>query len=103
MRTLAGFMLLALAASAQAAGPAAPASSGQSQANPRTATSVRVQLPSFVNSEVLAALQAVSAQNQCMSYAYDHNGNILTKTDQAFSASPTWGSSAFGCFTWTAP
>lgn len=102
MRTLAGFMLLALAASAQAAGPAAPANSGQSQASPRTLAHAGVRLPSFVNSEVLAALQAVSAQNQCMSYAYDHNGNITSKTDQTFGQA-TWGSSAFGCFTWTAP
>jgi hypothetical protein len=56
-----------------------------------------------VNSELLAAVQAVASQNQCISYVYDHNGNITTKTDFGFGATATWGSSTFGCFSWTAP
>ena len=93
---------LALAAPAQAAGPAAAVSTGRSIAASQAARRNRDRLPTFVNSEVLAILQAVSAQNQCMVYAYDHNGNITARTDQTFGAA-TWGSSVFGCVKWTAP
>lgn len=101
-RFLAVTALIVLSASGQAAGPARPPSVGGSPTKSQTASSGRDQLPTFVNSEVLAILQAVSAQNQCMIYAYDHNGNITARTDQTFGAA-TWGSSVFGCFTWTAP
>lgn len=94
--------VLALSAIANAAGPAVAPSPGANAHAPRSATPARAQPFSFVHGDLLAALQAVSAQNQCMLYAYDHNGNITARTDQTFGAA-TWGSSVFGCFKWTAP
>jgi len=101
-RVLAVTALMVLSVSAQAAGPARTPSVGGSPAESQPASSGHDRLPTFVNSEVLAILQAVSAQNQCIIYAYDHNGNITTRTDQTFGAA-TWGSSVFGCVKWTAP
>jgi len=55
----------------------------------------------FVNSNVLALFQAVGAPNQCVSYAYDKNGNITVRTNQTFGTQAVWGSVQFGCFSWT--
>lgn len=49
----------------------------------------------------LAAVQSVSAPNACISYSYDRNGNILTKSAGTYGQA-TWGSSAYACFSWTA-
>jgi hypothetical protein len=101
---LLGAIQLGLTASSQAAEPAAAAEGrkGDPQAG-HISKSFRGNLSRLVNSELLAAVQAVASQNQCISYVYDHNGNITTKTDFGFGATATWGSSTFGCFSWTAP
>jgi hypothetical protein len=50
-----------------------------------------------------AFLQSSEVQNVCTVYTYDHNGNLLATNNQTFGASATWGSSSYGCFTWTSP
>ena len=55
----------------------------------------------FVNTEMLAMLQVMGSQNVCFTYSYDHNGNRLSKDNQTFATTGTWGSSVFGCFIWT--
>jgi len=55
----------------------------------------------FVNTEMLAMLQVMGSQNICFTYSYDHNGNRLSRNNQTFAATGTWGSSVFGCFIWT--
>ena len=97
-------LLIAQAVSAEAAGPAATVRSlgGGSPVALRSAFP-RSPAVGLVNSQVLVALQAVTGQNQCVSYAYDLNGNITAKNNLSFGATATWGSSTFGCFSWTAP
>jgi len=53
-----------------------------------------------MNSNILALFQAVGAPNQCVSYTYDKNGNILVRANQTYGSQATWGSSTFGCFSW---
>lgn len=52
--------------------------------------------------QLLALVQGASP-NQCVTYAFDLNGNITTRTDAIYGATATWGSSAYGCFNWTSP
>ena len=95
---------LALATSAHAAERIATV--GSAEWTPRAsqvAAPFRGQAFGLVNSQVLVALQAVTGQNQCVSYTYDLNGNITAKSNLSFGATATWGSSTFGCFSWTAP
>jgi len=99
VRRIALAALLLPAVSAHAARPFAPNSSGQASPNARPAPA---HLPAYVNGEVIAALQGIAAQNQCLLYTYDHNGNITARVDQGFGTA-AWGSSVFGCFKWTAP
>lgn len=95
-------LAFAFGASAHAAGPIARV--GTVVARPsQGAVRLHADSSGLISSELLAAFQSVASQNQCVSYTYDHNGNITAKVDQTFGASPTWGSSSFGCFTWTAP
>lgn len=56
----------------------------------------------FANSHILMMFQAAGAPNQCVSYTYDKNGNITVRTNQTYGSGTTWGSSLFGCFSWTA-
>ena len=45
-----------------------------------------------------------SAQNTCLGYTYDKNGNrTSTTTDSLTTNSAVWGASAYPCFLWTAP
>ena len=55
----------------------------------------------LVSTDMLALFQTVSAANQCISYQYDRNGNLIAKISSTFGAAPTWGSSSFGCFSWS--
>jgi hypothetical protein len=54
----------------------------------------------LMGTDFLGLLQAVS-QNQCTSYQYDKNGNRLTVNSSGFGSTGTWGSSVYGCFSWT--
>lgn len=54
----------------------------------------------LLSSQMLLLSQVVSPPNQCISYSYDRNGNIIVRTDQAYGSSGTWGSSVYGCFSW---
>jgi hypothetical protein len=64
------------------------------------ATSANAATYVLANSAMLAAFQAISSQNQCTIFTYDHNGNITAKTNQPYGTTATWGSSAYGCFNW---
>ncbi len=55
----------------------------------------------LMNSEMLALIQIIGSQNLCITYSYDHNGNIVTRNNLAYGAQGTWGSSVYGCFNWT--
>jgi hypothetical protein len=65
------------------------------------AGSAQAATAAFLNSNVLMLFQAAGAPNQCISFAYDKNGNITVRTNQAFGSQATWGSVKFGCFSWT--
>lgn len=51
------------------------------------------------NAGMLSMFQ--SSTNQCFLYAYDHNGNRLSRNNLTFSSTGTWGSSTYGCFNWS--
>ena len=53
----------------------------------------------LLNSELLALFQTLS--HQCLTFTYDLNGNRLTSGSQTYSTAPIWGSSVYGCFSWT--
>jgi hypothetical protein len=56
----------------------------------------------LVNSQLIAAIQAVSGPNACIRFTYDLNGNRKTQTSSVFGApGVTWGSAVYGCFGWT--
>ena len=55
----------------------------------------------LASTDMLALFQTVSAANLCIAYSYDLNGNLLVKTSSTYGASATWGSSSFGCFSWS--
>jgi hypothetical protein len=97
-----GVVLFVTFSVAAKADPASPSGVLPGSAQAATTTDVPIPPASVVNIRVIAALQAIAAQNQCMLYSYDHNGNITARTDQGFGTA-TWGSSMFGCFKWTAP
>lgn len=56
----------------------------------------------LTNTQLLLLMQSVASQNECVSYTFDKNGNVLTKVSQAHGSAAVWGSSVFGCFSWTA-
>jgi hypothetical protein len=67
-------------------------------ATPATASGLTL----LMNSQLVAAIQAVSVPNTCIRYTYDLNGNRKTQTSSAFGApGVTWGSAVYGCFGWT--
>jgi hypothetical protein len=50
-----------------------------------------------------AAQMTPVTQNTCISFSYDQNGNRMTQTTSNTTATaPTWGSSIYPCFVWTA-
>jgi len=53
----------------------------------------------------IAAFQIMlSTQNLCLGYSYDQNGNRITQTTSDITSQPpTWGTSTYPCFTWSAP
>lgn len=53
----------------------------------------------LVNSGMLALFQ--SASSQCFIYSYDHNGNRLARSNLTYGSTGTWGSSTYGCFSWS--
>ena len=56
----------------------------------------------LINSQLIAAIQAVSTPNACIRYTYDLNGNRETQVNSTFGApGVTWGSAVYGCFSWT--
>jgi len=57
----------------------------------------------LLGSEMLAALAATAGENVCFAYSYDRNGNRTALNAVTYSATGTWGSSAYGCFTWSQP
>lgn len=65
------------------------------------ATPAQASSLSLVSSQMLMFLQIASAPNQCISYSYDRNGNITARNNKAYGAQGTWGSSVYGCFSWT--
>ena len=54
----------------------------------------------FANISLLASYQIIAGQNQCFIYTYDLNGNRLARSNLNPGATPTWGSSVFGCSNW---
>lgn len=58
---------------------------------------------SFTGANSMKLLQALlAAQNQCISFAYDKNGNRITQTSNGIpSQQPVWGTSAYACFVWS--
>lgn len=54
----------------------------------------------LVNSSLIAMFQSVSGQNVCLVYSYDQNGNRVHSGTLSFGPA-TWGSSTYGCFSWT--
>lgn len=54
----------------------------------------------FMSSELLAMFQ-LSGQYHCLTYTYDVNGNRLASGSQTYSTAPTWGTSIYGCFSWS--
>lgn len=55
----------------------------------------------LLNSHMLSLFQ--SASNQCFIYSYDPNGNRLALSNVTYSSTGAWGSSVYGCFSWTTP
>ena len=55
---------------------------------------------SLLSGQMLMLLQSATP-NQCISYSYDHNGNITVRSNLAYGATATWGTSIFGCFSWS--
>ena len=53
--------------------------------------------------DLTALLGGTGAQNQCLSYTYDKNGNRTSQNNRAFGTTATWGASTYGCFNWTSP
>jgi hypothetical protein len=54
-------------------------------------------------SELLAGVLALSGNNVCFAYAYDHNSNRTSLSAVTYSQLGSWGSSTFGCFSWSQP
>jgi len=106
---LAVFQLSLMAAPTLAA--AAPVHSGgvaDLKSNPaRTAVTAshsgRRVWSELLGSELLAALAATAGENECFAYSYDRNGNRTALNAVTYSGAGTWGSSAYGCFTWSQP
>ena len=56
---------------------------------------------SLVSGELLSAVAALSGSNVCFAYAYDRNDNRTSLSAVTYNQTGTWGSSTFGCFSWT--
>lgn len=94
MKSLHRCLTLGALALSAATGKAAP----PAKANATTAISVATVSVVPVFAELLLA-----AQNMCLDYSYDLNGNRLSQTVSAAGTSQTWGSTTYPCFEWTAP
>lgn len=58
----------------------------------------------LVGAEMAALIQIlVQSPNLCIAYTYDANGNRTGQVNSVYGSGATWGSVAYGCFTWTAP
>lgn len=100
-----GALYLLLASPAAAAKP--PAAMSQLDASPVEALQVAasniassVPAAEATSAVVAGAVQAIAAQNQCLTYSYDKNGNRQVETSMTFGSTATWGSSVYGCFRW---
>jgi hypothetical protein len=79
----------------------APATSDLSFAQiDRSAAASGLMLVGSITGVGLLALQLTASPNQCLSYTYDLNGNVITRTNAIYGATARWGSSPFGCFDW---
>ena len=104
------FFSIPLSAPSRASGaPVVQAQRGASVENASTPSRVgRRPSPDVLDLVTLSVamtslVEAAGTQNQCLAYSYDPNGNRIAENQRSFDATPTWGSSTFGCFNGTSP
>ena len=94
---------IATAEPAKAAAAAVPILADQSPLGNAADVPKLPARPLLLSSEMLAALAATAGENVCFAYSYDRNGNRTALNAVTYSGAGTWGSSAYGCFTWSQP
>lgn len=58
----------------------------------------------LMNTQLVAAVQTISAQNACIFFTHDRNGNRTSQSSMTFGGpGNTWGSAVYGCFAWKDP